>query len=138
MRHVRLFYAKRRLLSFLLDGTFGSGHPVTDLSRTGVHFLTDEELKAGLHLKAALRLSTEEAPVRFDADVVWVGPGDKHHAYSVAIRSTGYYDQSWHRLWEFIEASAKEAERENQEEPVGRGRFRRTRRRSPSRPSEDT
>ena len=120
-QHARLIYAKRGFLSFL-GRRSRQGHPVCDISRSGVRFLTDEKLKARQHLSVALKLRSEDPPVHFDAEVVRTERDEERDAYSVVVRCTGYSDQSWHRLWEFIDASTKDSKGSDEDGRVPRGK----------------
>ena len=113
-KHARLVYAKRGLSGLLRRRRHTRAWPVKDVSRSGVQFFADEELRIGLHLRITLRLDPEEDPIRFDAEVVRNGPGSANHAHTIGVRCVGFRDLSWHRLWEFLETADPADERQGE------------------------
>ncbi len=106
--HVRLVYGRRPRLAFLPSHKRSVPCPVVDVSRQGLRFLTDEDLRPGQRLKVALRLEHDAPSVRFDATVVWVQPAGRSHEHAVGLCSTEYQGNSWRSLWDFVETHSKD------------------------------
>jgi len=98
-----LSYVKKAFFSFMSKPGVDRECAVTDLSRAGVQFLCNEELKRGQGLVVTLTIRHGPA-MRLVGEVIWISEVSREgrFSYRVGVHFTEYLDDSWKRLrdWE--------------------------------------
>ncbi len=73
-------------------------HPVLDISRTGMSFLTSDKLDEGQELVMRISFGPRRPNVDVNGEVTWRDEGKGQHDYSVGVRFIDITPSAWHTL----------------------------------------
>jgi len=98
-----LSYVRKAFFSFMNKPGVDKNCAVNGLSRAGVQFLCNEDLKRGQRLIVSITLRNAP-PIRIVGEVVWIGEvsSEGRFAYRVGVHFIEYLGDAWRRLcdWE--------------------------------------
>ena len=95
-REGHVIYQKIAMFSFLGGGRSPDrAQPIVNISKSGVCFTLNENLKSGAKLRMRVYLGKEAGDINVEGKVIWMGKGTGEFHNRAGVQFVHYYGEAW-------------------------------------------